>query len=166
MHAMRLVGLLGNRLPQPEVALFGAVAVEAFMRGQVVHGGVHGLNGGPGQRFRHVADAAADQPRRGLRMGLNERIHAPVDFREQISRLQLEEMIVDISHSFRSKGILFHTAYRKESRAGSGIPAPSGQKKPKAMPNRPRGKGARREFTAASCSASNPCPPGSRAKTQ
>lgn len=61
MNSVDLVGLLGNRLPQPEIALLRAVAVKAFMRGKIVNRLVHGLNGGLGQRFRHVSYAAADQ---------------------------------------------------------------------------------------------------------
>ncbi len=44
-------------------------------------------------------------------------------FREQISRLQLEEIIVNVRHGFSSKRFLFHTRNGTESRPLSGMPS-------------------------------------------
>lgn len=76
------------------------------MSGQIIHGLVHGFNSRHGKRLRHIADAAANQPFGRLRMGFGKRIHATPYFREQISRLQLEEVIVNIRHGFNSKRLI------------------------------------------------------------
>ena len=103
MHAVNLIGFFGDRLPQPEIPLLRTVAVKTFMSGQIIHGQVHGFNSRHGKRLRHIADAAANQPFGRLRMGFGKRMYAAPYFREQISRLQLEEVIVNIRHGFSSK---------------------------------------------------------------
>lgn len=80
--------------------------MKTFMSGQIIHGPVHGFNSRHGKRLRHIADAAANQPFGRLRMGFGKRIHAAPYFREQISRLQLEEVIVNVRHGFNSKRLI------------------------------------------------------------
>lgn|GEM_PF-6347716 len=106
MHAVGLIGFFGDCLPQPEIPLLRPIAVKTFMSGQIIHGPVHGFNSRHGKRLRHIADAAANQPFGRLRMGFGKRIHAAPYFREQISRLQLEEVIVNVRHGFNSKRLI------------------------------------------------------------
>ena len=160
MHAVDLVGLFGDSLPQPEIALLRTIAVKALMGGQIVHRLVHGFNGRHGQRFRHVSDAAADQPFGRLRMGLGKRIHAAPYFREQISRLQLEEVIVNIRHGFNSKCLIPYPP-----REGIKAPFRHGSPPCVTISAHPFSCGSLRADMeplpiCVSCSASNSCLPG------
>ncbi len=93
----------GDLLAQEGVALLGPVAVERRARAFVVHGFAHGRENGRSERFRHVADAQADDL--GVRMRRLVRIHAVRDFRKEIAGLDFLVVFVDVQHgrhSFRN----------------------------------------------------------------
>ena len=87
--------ILGNGRPQPLVALLGAIALEGAPHGHLIHRLVQGGNHGCRQRLGHVADAAPNQPGGRCRIGVIERLHPPSDFRKQITRLELEIIVVE-----------------------------------------------------------------------
>ena len=92
--------VLSNRLPQPQVTLLRAVAMEALAVAQLVYGRLHGIAAGFWQWFGHIADAQANQRRIGV--GFTEKLHPPGDFREEITSLELEVIAVDLNHGCRA----------------------------------------------------------------
>jgi len=60
---------------------------------------VHGGDGGGRQRFGHVANAAADKAFGGLGVRVAERLHAPADFRKEITSFELEIIVVEQCHN-------------------------------------------------------------------
>ena len=88
--------VLGNGLPQPAIALFGAITVESFGRAHRIDGGFHRFAAGQRQRFGHIADAQPDQC--GVRVGGAEGFDPTADFREQVARFELEVIAVDLHH--------------------------------------------------------------------
>ena len=88
--------MLGNRLAQEGVALFGTVAMEGFAAAFVVHGLVHGREHGRRKRFGDVADAQADDFGVGV-FGLIFR-DAMRDFGEKVGGLNLQVVLVDADH--------------------------------------------------------------------
>ena len=87
--------ILGNGRPQPLIALLGAIALEGAPHGHLIHRLVQSGNHGCRQRLGHVADAAPNQPGGRCRIGVIERLHPPSDFRKQITRLELEIIVVE-----------------------------------------------------------------------
>ena len=83
---------------QPFVALFRAVAPERFAHGHFVHGLVHGGNGGGGQRFGHIANAAADEAPGGFGIRLAKNFDAPADFRKEVAGFQFQKIVVQEGH--------------------------------------------------------------------
>ena len=90
--------VLGDGVAQPIIALFRAVALEALSRAHFIHRPVHGGHHGRGQWLGHIADAAADQPFGGIRMGIAERLHPAPDFREQVAGLEFQVIVVEQCH--------------------------------------------------------------------
>ena len=60
-HPSGLEVVFGDGLPQPGVALFRAIAMEAFGGAHRIDGGFHGFTAGQRQGFRDITDAEADQ---------------------------------------------------------------------------------------------------------
>ena len=92
----RLEILLGNRLAQPGIALLRAITMESFGRPHLIDGALHRLTAGQGQRFGDITDSESDQG--GVGVGGTEGLDATSDFREQVARLELEVIAVDLHH--------------------------------------------------------------------
>ena len=80
------------------VALFGAIAVESLPGSHLVHSGVHRIAHRSREGLGHIADAATDHSSGGLRIGLSEGLHAPRDFRKEVTGLELEIVGVERRH--------------------------------------------------------------------
>ena len=93
--------VLDNRPAQEFIAdATVIVAPEGLLPAHLVHGPVHGLDHRGRQRLRDIADAHADNL--GLRLRLFERPDPPADLREQVSRPELQKVLVDSDHGFAS----------------------------------------------------------------
>ena len=86
----------GDGFAQPQIALFGPVAVEALAGAHGIDGGLHGGAAGLGQGLGDIADAEAND--RCLGVGLTKSLHPPGDFGEQVARFELEVVAVDLDH--------------------------------------------------------------------
>ena len=87
--------ILGNGRPQPLIALFRSVALEGAPHGHLIHRLVQSGDHSSREGFGHIADAAPNQPGSRCRVGVIERLHPPSDFRKQITRLELEIIVVE-----------------------------------------------------------------------
>ena len=85
-----------DRFTQPAVALLRAIAVEAFGGSHLIDGLFHRLAAGQWQRLGDITDPKPNQCR--IRIGAAERFDAPCNFREQVARLELEVVAVDLHH--------------------------------------------------------------------
>ena len=93
--------MLDDGLAQEIIALFGAVAMEGLHMGEVVNGGVHGLDNGRRERTRHVTDAHFDEL--DVRMGRGEVGRTMGDVTEEVTTGEFLIILVDCGHeeSFR-----------------------------------------------------------------
>ena len=93
--------MLDDGLAQEIVALFGAVAMESVHMGEVVNGGVHGLDDSWRERTRHVANAHLDEL--DVRMGRGEVGRTMGDLAEEVAAGEFLIVLVDCGHngSFR-----------------------------------------------------------------
>ena len=115
IHASSGKIILSNGFAQELIAQFRAVAAEGVAISHFIHGGVKCLHAGGGQGFGHIANAAADQARGGVRIGLGKLVHAAANLGEEITGLQLQVMLVDVCHGGRdgSETAVFCQAVRR-----------------------------------------------------
>ena len=123
------VGDFRNGFAQPCVPLFRPVSVERFALALVIHGFVHGINGGLGERLCHIANAAADDVGCFLRIGCGKCCYAAPDFREQVPALKFEKMLVYVGHDINvglmmKKRIAVITKERRFLHGRQWLPAP------------------------------------------
>ncbi len=97
VHAAGREVVLDDGLAQEIVALFGAVAVESVDMGEVVNGGVHGLDNGRRERTRYVADAHLDEL--DVRMGRGEVGRTMGDLAEEVAAGEFLIVLVDCGHN-------------------------------------------------------------------
>ena len=88
---------------QPFVALLWAIALERLAHGHFVHGPVHRGDDGGRQRFRHVADAAADESLGGVGIRVAKHFHAPADFGKQITGFEFQIIVVEQCHKIEGR---------------------------------------------------------------
>ena len=86
------------------VALLRTVAAERRAIGHLIDGGVHGRDDRARQRFRHVADAAADEALGGFGIRVTESFHAAADLREEVASFELQVIVIQVSHNQSSIG--------------------------------------------------------------
>ena len=74
------------------------VAAKSLAHGKLIYRRLHRRYCRRRQRFGHVADTATDQALCGLGIRLTKLLHPPSDFREKVTRLELEIIFVQVSH--------------------------------------------------------------------
>ena len=74
--------------------LLVAVAAKSFADAQLIDRAMHGRDDGRRQRLRYVADAAADQAARRIRIRFTKLTHPPSDLGKEIAGLELEIVVV------------------------------------------------------------------------
>ena len=113
-----LVRHLGDGLAQPSVTLLRAVAVESLALRLIVDSLVHCVDGCPGQGLGDIADAAANDVGSLIRMSRGKSRDAATDFREEVTGLKLQKVIIDLCHAaYDARMILVWQAQMRHSRA-------------------------------------------------
>ena len=86
-----LGGVVGFRegVAEEFVALFRAVTTEALPLAHFIDCLVHGLAHGDGERFCDITDAAPDEAGGAVGVRVGKGLHAAVDFRKEVARLEL-----------------------------------------------------------------------------
>src|SRR5947209_16313893 len=91
--------ILRNRAAQKFVPFVWRITAKCFAMSEFLDRAMHRVDCSARQRLGHIADAAADQVLRRVRMAIDKLLHPPSYLGKEIAGLELKIYFVEVSHS-------------------------------------------------------------------